>query len=99
MRLDVIHPHVRSWNDTNLQQNPTMTLKQASEKVTDNKLTSIVGAISTLAATILAFVPGDVMKTCGDAISQTQNPVIIGAMFSVGTLLTLAGPSLLKKSS
>lgn len=75
-----------------------MTAQEVKEKVAENKLTSVAGALSTISASLLAFVPGDVLGTCGDAIAKTQNPALIGGLFAAGTLLTLIGPSLVGRS-
>ena len=75
-----------------------MTAQEVKEKVSENKLTTVVGGLSTLSAALLAFVPGDVLTTCGEAIAKTQNPALIGSMFCVGNLLTFIGPSLVGRS-
>lgn len=75
-----------------------MTAQEVKEKVSENKLTTLLGGLSSFSAILLAFVPGDVLSTCGEAISKTQNPAVIGSMFCVGTLLTFIGPSLVGRS-
>lgn len=75
-----------------------MTAKQATQKLAENKLTSIFGALSSISAILLALVPGDVLTTCGEAIAKSQNPAVIGALFAAGTLLSSIGPSLVGRS-
>ena len=76
-----------------------MTAKEVTNKLSHNKLTSVIGTLSTLSAFALAFVPGDVLAVCGEAIAKTQNPAVIGAMFAAGTLLSSIGPSLVGRSA
>lgn len=72
-------------------------MSKTTEALATNKLTSVAGAAASISAVLLALVPAEVLKTCGDAIANSQNPVMIGALFGGGILLSSIGPSLLKK--
>ena len=74
-------------------------MNNLTETLSKNKFTSLAGVLSTISALLLTFVPGDVVATCGKAIAESQNPTMIGILFSVGTLLPLIGPSLVGRSA
>ena len=76
-----------------------MTAKEAAQKVSTNKLTSIAGALSSISAIALALVPSNVLDTCGKAIAESQNPAVILVLFAGGTLLSSIGPSLVSRSA
>lgn len=68
------------------------------QQVTQSKFTSVAGVLSSTSAILLALVPGDVLSTCSAAISETQNPAVIGTLLGAGVLLSSIGPSLVGRS-
>jgi hypothetical protein len=65
--------------------------------LSENRLTTIAGGLSTVAGLAISLIPHDVWKTCSDAVSQTANPAFTAGLVAAGLALTLAGPSLTKK--
>jgi len=75
-----------------------MTTKEAANRVTHSKLTTIAGTLSTISGVLLAIVPGDVLASCREAVAKSEDPAMIGLLLGAGLFLSSVGPSLVGRS-
>lgn len=68
------------------------------QQLSQSKMTTVAGATTTLGALIISLIPQHVWSTCSEAVMTSNSPMLIGAMVAIGMGLTVAGPSLSKKS-
>ncbi len=66
------------------------------EKVSETRKTTVGGAIAAIGAIALTLIPPDVGFSCIEGLRNSENPVLVGGLLSVGILGMLLGPSLKK---
>lgn len=76
-----------------------MTRTQRTVKsLSESKLTTAAGGITLFAGILLPLIPSEVRANCVDAVTQTENPLMMGSLVVAGIVLTSIGPSLAKRS-
>lgn len=66
--------------------------------LSQNKITTFAGLITTLTGIVMGLIPQHVWSTCTEAISQTGSPVFVGSLVALGIVLTTVGPSIFKQN-
>lgn len=71
-------------------------MTKTMKKVSESKITTAVGGLTSVGAIIVTLIPEEVRVPCMTAVSTTENPLIVGILLILGIALTLVGPSLAK---
>jgi hypothetical protein len=63
-----------------------------------SRTTTIVGGLAGFGGLVLALIPSNIRENCIGAINESENPVILAGLVTIGLILTIIGPSFNKSA-